>query len=185
MLWPLENALGDELKLDKKETNTMGRRGADIGKSHRQCHMSSSRPGSRGDGTTNTDESDYCDMKPSIMMTREGDRFSQAGEDMASLISFGSLPSSSGGSADANTCGTLTRDMDPSLRSLFRSNLSDEDILSTLVQWTCGDQASARLRSGCLPYLINLLHLHPLHVESARPTRHIRQVNYFYVFNDK
>ena len=161
----------------------MGRRGADIGR-----HHVTSRPVSRvsgGGGTTNTDESDYCDMKPSIMMTRDGDRFSQAGEDMASLISFGSLPSSSGGSADVNTCGTLTRDMDPSLRSLFRSNLSDEDILSTLVQWTCADQASVRLRSGCLPYLINLLHLHPLHTETARPTRHIRQVNYFYVFNDK
>ena len=31
-------------------------------------------------------------------------------------------------------------------------------------------------RLSCLPYLVNLLHLHPLHTEEARPTRHIRSV---------
>ena len=106
-------------------------------------------------------------------------QFSQAGEDMASLISFDSLRSSSGsGSAEPPGHGhhPASRDIDPTLASLFNSSLSDEDILSTLVQWTSAGQAplTPRYRQGCLPYLINLLHLHPLHTQAARPTRHIR-----------
>ena len=177
--WPLEKALEDELKLDKKETNTKGRRVVDIRKSSSRHHRGMGRREvaciPRPDLTSQ--ESDYCDMKPSIIK----EHWSQAGEDMASLISFGSLPSSSGGSGDMYTCGSLTRDMDPSLRTLFKSNLSDEDILKKLISWTSEDSpgSSSRYRNGCLPYLINLLHLHPLHTETARPTRNIRQVRVF------
>ena len=101
----------------------------------------------------------------------------QAGEDMASLISFGSLPSSSGGSGEPGL--GQPRDLDPDLATLLRSGLSDEDILQTLVTWTQsepGPGLGARFRLGCLPYLVNLLHLHPLHTEADRPTRHIRRV---------
>ena len=113
-------------------------------------------------------ESDYCDMASA----RE--QFTQAGEDMASIISFGSLPSSSGGSAEAGL--QRQSDLSPDLASLLRSGLSDEDILRTLVTWTSDPGLGARYRPGCLPYLVNLLHCHPLHTETARPTRHIRQV---------
>ena len=114
------------------------------------------------------------------MASARGDQFTQAGEDMASLISFGSLPSSSGGSADHHNGLQRPRDLGDSgdLALLLRSGLSDEDILATLVTWTMdpGPGLGARYRLGCLPYLVNLLHLHPLHTEAARPTRHIRRV---------
>ena len=114
------------------------------------------------------------------MASARGDQFTQAGEDMASLISFGSLPSSSGGSADHHNGLQRPRDLGDSgdLALLLRSGLSDEDILATLVTWTMdpGPGLGARYRLGCLPYLVNLLHLHPLHTETARPTRHIRRV---------
>ena len=169
----------DELRFDKKEANT---------KTRRSSAKSSQRKASRagGGGITNTShcvtsvtESDYCDM--ATMASARGDQFTQAGEDMASLISFGSLPSSSGGSADHhNGLQRQPRDLGDSgdLALLLRSGLSDEDILATLVTWTMdpGPGLGARYRLGCLPYLVNLLHLHPLHTEAARPTRHIRRV---------
>ena len=120
-------------------------------------------------------ESDYCDMR--LLTSGPQPQFSQAGEDMASLISFGSLASSGGSGQDMVTsAGHVPRDIDPDLKVLFQSNLSDEQILATLVTWTRGDSpgSSSRYRHGCLPYLINLLHLHPFHSDAARPTRHIR-----------
>ena len=159
----------DELKIDKKETNTKGRRSVDIRKLRRQHKAAEDE--ARGITNSLQSESDYCDMR--LVANTGQHQFSQAGEDMASLISFGSL-ASSGGSGDPVTCGP--RDIDPGLQALFQSSLSDEQILATLVQWTCGDShnSSSRYRHGCLPYLINLLHLHPFHTETARPTKHIR-----------
>ena len=140
-----------EYKIDQKEAGTMERRSV-------------------------ADDTDYCTMRPG-----QGDnQWSQAGEDMASLISFDSLQSSSGSGSARTDRHMPANDLDPTLASLFRSSLSDEDILSTLIQWTgdTGEQGhlTPRYRQGCLPYLINLLHLHPIHTEAARPTRHIRQV---------
>ena len=41
--------------------------------------------------------------------------------------------------------------------------------------WSEGSHnSSSRYRHGCLPYVINLLHLHPFNTETARPTKHIR-----------
>ena len=99
------------MRFDKKEANT---------KTRRSSAKSSRRKASRGvGGITNTvsrdvtsvTESDYCDM--------------------ASLISFGSLPSSSGGSGEPGL--GQPRDLDPDLATLLRSGLSDEDILQVIL----------------------------------------------------
>ena len=164
------NCLEDELRFDKKEANTKTRRS-----SAKSSQRKASRVGSGGITnasryvTSSVTESDYCDMASA----RE-QQFTQAGEDMASIISFGSLPSSSGGSAEAGL--HQPRDLSPDLASLLRSGLSDEDILGTLITWTSDPGLGARYRPGCLPYLVNLLHCHPLHTEAARPNRHIRRV---------
>ena len=118
-------------------------------------------------GTAGRTESDYCDMKPSLML--QNTEFSLAGEDLASLISFDSLPSSSGGSGD-HVSQTMT---DPRVTALMESGLSDQDILATLLQWTSMPGSSTRLRPGGLPYLINLLHHQS---GQARPNRQIRSV---------
>ena len=104
--------------------------------------------------TAGRTESDYCDMKPSL--TLQNTEFSLAGEDLASIISFDSLPSSSGGSGDHRQLpqsGT-----DPRVSALIDSGLSDQDILATLLQWSGQPASSGRLRGGCLPYLVSLLH---------------------------
>ena len=112
------------MRFDKKEANT---------KTRRSSAKSSRRKASRGvGGITNTvsrdvtsvTESDYCDMRQSVTMA-------QAGEDMASLISFGSLPSSSGGSGEPGL--GQPRDLDPDLATLLRSGLSDEEILQVIL----------------------------------------------------
>ena len=79
----------DELRFDKKEANTKTRRSS--------AKSSQRKASSRATGgitntvshcVTSVTESDYCDMMASLPR----DQFTQAGEDMASLISFGSLP---------------------------------------------------------------------------------------------
>ena len=89
-----------------------------------------------------------------------------------SIISFESLPSSSGASGEAG--GHSQTGSEPRLAALLDSGLSDRDILSSLLQWSQGVSSSSRLRVGCLPYLISLLHLHPHHTAQARPDRETR-----------
>ena len=115
-------------------------------------------------------ESDYCDMKPSLVLQKT--EFSLAGEDLASLISFESLPSSSGGSGEPG--GTSGTGGDPRVAALLDSGLGERDVVSTLLQWSSQPDSAPRLRPGCLPYLISLLHLHPHHQAQARPDRETR-----------
>ena len=115
-------------------------------------------------------EGDYCDMKPSLVL--QNTEFSLAGEDLASIISFESLPSSSGASGEAG--GLSQTALDPRVAALLDSGLTDRDILSSLLQWSLQANSTSRLRPGCLPYLINLLHLHPHHRAHARPDRETR-----------
>ena len=136
-----QNGFEDELDSNKKEMRTMRRQ------------------------TAGRNEADYCDMKPTLMP--QNTEFSLAGEDLASLISFDSLPSSSGGSGDQYS-QTMT---DPRVSALLDSGLSQQDVLSSLLQWSSQAASSARLRSGCLPYLVNLLHQQP---GQPRPAREIR-----------
>ena len=77
------------MRFDKKEANTKTRRS-----SAKSSQRKASRAGSGGitnasHCVTSVTESDYCDMASSAR-----EQFTQAGEDMASIISFGSLPSS-------------------------------------------------------------------------------------------
>ena len=141
-----KNGLEDESDSDKKEMWTMRRR------------------------TAGRVEGDYCDMKPSLML--QNTEFSLAGEDLASIISFESLPSSSGASGEAG--GLSQTGLDPRVAALLDSGLTDRDILSSLLQWSLQANSASRLRAGCLPYLINLLHLHPHHRAQARPDRETR-----------
>ena len=118
-------------------------------------------------------EGDYCDMKPSLML--QNTEFSLAGEDLASIISFESLPSSSGGSGEAGGPGRGNQTAtEPRVAALLDSGLPARDILGSLLQWSQQANSSPRLRAGCLPYLISLLHLHPHHRAQARPDRESR-----------
>ena len=117
-------------------------------------------------------EGDYCDMKPSLVL--QNTEFSLAGEDLASIISFESLPSSSGASGEPGGLGGGQTGTEPRVAALLDSGLSDRDILGTLLQWSQQTNSSSRLRPGCLPYLLSLLHLHPHHSAQARPDRESR-----------
>ena len=141
-----KNGFEDESDSNKKEARTMRRQ------------------------TAGRTEGDYCDMKPSLML--QNTEFSLAGEDLASIISFESLPSSSGASGEAGAHSQTGSE--PRVAALLDSGLSDRDILSSLLQWSHQANSSSRLRAGCLPYLISLLHLHPHHTSQARPDRETR-----------
>ena len=77
----------DELRFDKKEANTKTRRSSAKSSQRKASSRATGGITNTSHCVTSVTESDYCDMA-----SLPRDQFTQAGEDMASLISFGSLP---------------------------------------------------------------------------------------------
>ena len=132
-------------------------------------------------------ENDYYDMKPSLTKSpaqyqltfhddycsrTSQDSFSHGGEDAASMISFGSVPSSSNGSENPSAAHSLV-EVDTFLTSLLSKGV--EEILETLLPMSSSLENCEKMRSsGCLPFLIQLLHTHPAYAEKNRPSREDR-----------
>lgn len=133
-------------------------------------------------------ENDYYDMKPSLtkspaqhQLTFNDDyctrtsqeSFSHGGEDAASMISFGSIPSSSTGSENPSSAHSFV-EVDTFIESLLAKGCVDE-ILETLQPMSYSLHGCEKMRSsGCLPFLIRQLHIHPTYEEENRPNQDTR-----------
>ena len=102
------------------------------------------------------------------------DSFSQGGEGAASLISFSSEPSSGNDSENTSAPHSLV-EKDTFIESLIAKGCVD-DVLDSLDSTSGSVDGCDQMRSsGCLPFLIQQLHLQPAYEEHCRPARDMRQ----------
>ena len=134
-------------------------------------------------------ENVYYEMKPSLTKSpppndlKYGDEYYtrtnqdsifQGGEGAASLISFSSLTSSENGSGHTSAPESIV-EVDTVIESIIAKGCVDE-VLDSLQPLSCSEYGCEQMRSsGCLPFLIQQLHIQPAYEEHCRPARDTRQ----------